>query len=544
MSYYERIKRRNAVLGAAVLAIAALAIMLLAGCAGPDHVRADAPQARAKNVILIIGDGFQLEHERAYNHYLTGSYDSGLRHQGFPYRGTVTTWDVTTYNRYAYTAGAPSITDDGFDPQWAGSFDPLLGYDLARGGALPWPESPVAALNSAAGRNYYGAKRKLSNTDKGAIAATDSASAATALATGFKTDDGNLAWRTGDKPDGSLKTIAEMLRAQKGGAIGVVTTVPFSHATPAAFVSHNVSRNHYQAIAREIVTKTQPDVVIGAGHPDFTSAIRKPDYTYIGAPVYDALKKSDKYVLAERRTGIDGGQSLLAAAGEAARAGRKLFGLYGGHEGNFEYAVPSGDGSSAVARGSIENPTLADASTAALTVLSRNPNGFFLMIEQGNIDWANHANHYRNLIGSMSDLDRAVRAVEAYVDRPGDDIDWSNTVLIVTTDHANSFMRIDPSKKLGKGRLPLQQSRPQGSAYLGAYMYPNREITYGPDGNGTGSHFNEPVTLYAKGPEPVLALFRSWEGAWYPGTTLIDNTQVFRVMMTALGLDDENRSGR
>ncbi|GEM_PF-6405696 len=54
--------------------------------------------------------------------------------------------------------------------------------------------------------------------------ATDSASSATTMSTGFKTDDGNIAWKPGDPPNGNLETIAEMLRREKGFAIGVAST--------------------------------------------------------------------------------------------------------------------------------------------------------------------------------------------------------------------------------------------------------------------------------------------------------------------------------
>jgi len=58
-----------------------------------------------------------------------------------------------------------------------------------------------------------------------------------------------------------------MYRNQRKAAIGVVTTVPFSHATPAGFVSHNKSRNNYLAISSEIINSVKPEVVIGGGHP-------------------------------------------------------------------------------------------------------------------------------------------------------------------------------------------------------------------------------------------------------------------------------------
>ncbi len=529
------------------LAAVVVLIMLsgLAGCSGSDAAASN--NAGAKNVILIIGDGMQLEHERAYNNYSTGSYDTGLEMWNFPYKGEASTWDVTTYNRYAYTAGAPTIADSGFDSQVTTSFAAALGYDPAKGGKMPYVQDAMAAVNSTAAVNYYGAKLKLRATDGGAVPATDSASAATALATGFKTDDGNVAWRTGDPDNGSLVTIAEMYRRQKKAAMGVVSTVPFSHATPAGFVSHNVSRNNYQAITKEIITQVRPEVVIGGGHPAYNdkAGISGPAaYQYIGAPEYANLQTSTEYVLAERKSGVDGGTTLLAKADQAISGKKKLFGLFGGAGGSFEYHNVSNDGTASITRGSIENPTLAQASTAALKVLSQNKNGFFLMIEQGDIDWANHADDYKGLMGGMWDLDLAVKAVEAFIDQPGDGVDWSNTLVIITSDHGNSYMRINTAMKLAKGKLPQQNPLSDGGAASGyatnvSYYYPGGEITYGFDGNGLNSHTNEPVTVYARGAgtQSLTAL----EGAWYPGTKLLDNTHIYKAMLDWLELTDENR---
>ncbi|MHB8771546.1 MAG: alkaline phosphatase [Syntrophales bacterium] len=538
-------KFRSRTLTAAVVIIMAISF---AGCSGSSGDPAVASDAAAKHVILIVGDGMQFEHERAYNNYVTGSYDTGLEMGNFPYKGQASTWDVTTYNRYAYTAGAATITDSGFDPRVTASFTAALGYDPAKGGKLPYAQDAMAAVNSPAAMSYYGAKLKLRATDGGAVPATDSASAATALATGFKTDDGNIAWRPGDPDNGSLVTIAEMYRNQKKAAMGVISTVPFSHATPAAFVSHNISRNNYQAITKEIITQVRPEVVIGGGHPAYNdkAGISGPAaYQYIGAPEYANLQSSTEYVLAERTSGVDGGSTLLAKADEAISGKKKLFGLFGGVGGSFEYHNVSNDGTTSITRGSIENPTLAQASTAALKVLSHNKNGFFLMIEQGDIDWANHADDYQGLIGGMWDLDQAVRAVEAFIDQPGDGVDWSNTLVIITSDHGNSFMRIDTAKKLAKGKLPQQNPTSDGGAPSGyapnvSYYYPGTEITYGFDGKGLNSHTNEPVTVYARGAgtQKLAAL----EGTWYPGTKLLDNTQLYSAMMDWLELTDENRA--
>jgi alkaline phosphatase len=457
----------------------------------------DAPASRneeAQHIILIVGDGMQLEHEIAASRYLYGK-DGALEFHKFPYKGFVSTWDVTTYNRYAAAYGA-----DLYDPE---AIDPYVGYDPAEGGTRPYP-TQKNHIND----DYF--LTKLGTPAK--YPATDSASAVTALATGFKTDDGNIAWLPGDPSNGAIKTIAELLREIKGRSIGVVSTVPFSHATPAGIVSHNVNRNNYAAIADEIIRTVQPEVVIGGGLGN----------TYISSALYNDLKAGNipVYRFVERQSGVDGALAIRGAALAAAAEGKKLFGLFGGPGGNFESPVPTDDGSSVVERATIENPLLKDAALAALTVLSRNPNGFFLMLEQGDIDWANHANDYNRMIGTMWDLNECVREVIDFVNQPGDGINWHNTLVIVTSDHGNSYMRLNGDKKLGAGDLPEQNGT----------TYPGGEVTY-----ASGDHTNELATLYAMGNGRFRRIFHEYEGSWYPRSRIIDNTQLFHIMMQAAG---------
>ena len=361
-------------------------------------------------------------------------------------------------------------------------------------------------------------------------AATDSASAATAWATGWKTDDGNIAWMPGDPDDGAIATIAEILRDRKDAAIGVVSTVPFTHATPAAHVAHNKSRSKYHDIAKEILGVTKPDVVIGGGHPDFGA-------TYMPVELLETIRETAEtpevdnagaeWVLAERKAGRDGAQWLLEAAQKAVAHGNKLFGLFGGAGGNFESPEPADlPGTPFVRRATVENPLLKDATLAALKVLGDDEDGFFAMIEQGDIDWANHANDYQRMIGTTWDLHEAVRAAMDWVDQPGDAVDWCNTLMIVTADHSNSYTRFN--KWPGPGDLPRQDGT---CSYGGpACTYPDKEVTY-----GSTSHTNELVRLYAVGQN--ASLFRRHEGRWYRGTRILDNTQIFDVMSAATGLE-------
>ncbi|MEI6215061.1 MAG: alkaline phosphatase [Desulfuromonadales bacterium] len=543
----QNLRKNRAVISFIVIAHLVLTI---AGC---GTTSSSSPVA--KNVILIIGDGMQLEHERAANNYLYGTSESGIEHQTFSYKGAVSSWDVQTYNRYAFANGSTkTITGNDFDPQNSSSFTATMGYDPSKGGKLPYRQDTTGQTS------YFGTKLKLSAADTANPdnPATDSASAATALATGFKTDSGNINWRTGGKqpdsgkqPDnGKLVTIAEMYRNQRKASIGVISTVPFSHATPAGFASHNKSRNNYTQIAQEMITSVRPDVVIGGGHPNYNDAAGitgKNAYQYIGEPEYNLLKNSSTtsgYTYVERKAGVVGSSSLLAAADAAVAGGKKLFGLYGGVGGNFEYHKVSNDGSATINRGSVENPTLADASRAALKVLSQNSNGFFLMVEQGDIDWANHSNDYAGMIGGVWDLNNAVKSIEAFIDsKTSPNLTWDNTLVIVTSDHGNSYMRL--KKDLPKGKLPKQNPINDGGAPAGydssvSYYYDPSEVTYGFGEKGINAHTNELVTLYARGAGSNG--FSGFEGSWYPGTRIIDNTHIYLTMMSALGLADENRS--
>lgn len=506
MCQKRSVKHRNRLL-ATLVAASMLTVAASAAVAG-EHHHQHHDKAPVKNVILFIGDGMQLQHEMAASRYLFGN-DMSMSWMKFPYRGQAATWDVTTYDRYAY-AMDPTLK---YAPD---AFNPLIGYDPAKGGVFPYPVDQN-------GLDSYFLTKLPTATLSPAHPATDSASAGTAMSTGIKTDDGNIAWLPGDPSDGALKTIAELLRSKKGKSIGVISTVPFNHATPAAFVSHNVSRNNYYTgykgytgvgIADEIISITKPDVVISGGHPMLDNPTYDTNKGYISKQLHDTLRNSADYVFAERQSGVDGGQSLLAAADIAAASGKKLFGLYGGKGGNFEYPVPSDTPNEpSVVRGSIENPSFADSVNAALTVLGKDRDGFFLMAEQGDIDWANHGNDFKSMVGTVVDLEEGVKAAIEFVNRPGDKIDWSNTLIMVTSDHSNSYMRLNPVKPLGKGDLPTQ---------IGA-SYPDGEVTYGSTG-----HTNELVSLYAIG--AGLDVLSSFEGRWYPGTRIVDNTHIYKTI--------------
>ena len=444
-----------------------------------------------RHIILMIGDGMPLVSEVATSRYLHGT-DYGLSFQALPHRSFVTTWDVDVYNARA--------DEFGVDHYSAESFDPTVGYNPELGGKAPYP----IVDDTDAIREYF---------SYGGWIYPDSASTATAMSTGIKTNSGAIAWLPGAGDQGAIETSAELLRRVYGMSIGLVTTVPFSHATPAGFFSHNPSRGNYTSIANEILNVVRPEVVIGGG--------------YQNSGYYDEMDleravASNDWIFSHWEEGVDSNDALLAASVRANQANKRLLGIYGGGD-RADHIVPipaNAPGNPQVDDSMLDRPTLPNASIAALEVLSRDPDGFFLLIEQGHIDWANHAQDFNGMIGCVWELDQAVQAVTQFVDRPDDEVDWSNTTLIVTADHSNGYMRF--GRTMGKGELRREVT----DTSSGTVSYPDGEVTY----FSPGTHTSELVDVYAKG--FAAAKIHDYEYV-YPGCKIMDDASIYRLTLDA-----------
>lgn len=551
----------------------------------------------AKYVIMVIGDGMQLEHERAGSQYLYGSPDSLSWHR-LTYKCNMTTWDSTTYGRAAWAKGEKEYNKDDFMPG--------IGYSVFFGGVQPYDLTPdlgaVQMGNSGFtyGQEAYFLSRYVafgetdfdldcspSDYKKKFYLCTDSAAAGTAFSCGLKTEAGNIAWAAGGKDgfvygkstedgdpmDGAFTTICERFRDQKGAAFGTLSSVPFNHATPAAFVSHNPDRNNYYTgrrswykgigLCEDICYGTTPDVVIGGGYPSDPSANESSwGSGYVSYGVYnDIVNGNTEYVYAGTGLSIPNYASIDNAAdaivaGTAAR--NKLWSTWESSNWDGPYAIGDG-GTVSFARDSAGTnmfgttdplvdddpmiggiPSLEHATVKALDVLKKNggSNGFFVMVEQGDIDWANHANDYAWMVGTVWEMHKTVDAIVRYVEQDAD-MNWDNTLLVVTTDHGNNYMRLarDASGHivLGKGELPTQTATGAGTGggqypYEGSFSYDASEVTISSD-----YHTNELVRVYAKG--AGAAAIEMYEGLWYPGTRIIDNTQLHHAMAKAAYID-------
>lgn len=236
---------------------------------------------------------------------------------------------------------------------------------------------------------------------------TDSAAAATALATGFRTETGRLA----TLPDGTVVESILLKAKEMGKSTGVVAKVSITDATPAAFLVNADARALEREIAAAIL-QTNTDVLLGGGADAFgiNPFTKKPKSN---ALIHQALEQGYTFV-ADR-------EELLNLE---VTPGLKLIGLFIGGDMSFEITrLPT-------------EPSLLEMASRALEVVSQNPNGFFLVIEGSRIDRAGHTNSIKELVGEMLMFDQVVGlALEFARSNPG-------TLVVVTADHETGGLAI------------------------------------------------------------------------------------------------------
>ncbi|MDT0122969.1 alkaline phosphatase [Paenibacillus sp. RRE4] len=232
---------------------------------------------------------------------------------------------------------------------------------------------------------------------------TDSASAATAMSSGVKTYNAAIAVDTNQK---NVKTVLEQAK-QIGKSTGLVATSEITHATPAAFGAHDISRKNMDAIANDyydelINGKHKVDVLLGGGKTNF---IRKDR---------DLTKEFQKagYSYVTDRT------SLLA------NKNKQVLGLFA--DGGLDKFI---DRTSAT-------PSLAEMTNSAIDRLKTNKQGFFLMVEGSQIDWAGHDN---DIVGAMSEMEDFAKAFKAAIDFAKKD---GQTLVVATADHSTGGLTL------------------------------------------------------------------------------------------------------
>ncbi|WP_457807671.1 alkaline phosphatase [Kushneria sp. EE4] len=232
---------------------------------------------------------------------------------------------------------------------------------------------------------------------------TDSAAAGTAFATGQKTDNGRIS----TAPDGQdLESIVDLAQAA-GKSTGVVSTSSVTHATPAVFGANVADRNDATTIAEQFIGNDQLDVMLGGGLQYFTSE----EDGGMAASDLLAQAESQGYTFAGNATDLESVE------------GDRLLGLFADDAMDTSYGE-SGD----------DQPTLAQMTQTALDTLSQNEDGFFMMVEGSQIDWAGHANDAGWAMNDSLAFEDAVKTAQQFSEENPD------TLIVIAPDHETGGM--------------------------------------------------------------------------------------------------------
>ncbi len=349
----------------------------------------------------------------------------------------------------------------------------------------------------------------------------DSASTATAMVTGVKTNFGAISVDETAKPGictaGNLTTILEMAEA-KGLSTGVVSTARVTHATPAALYAHVVNRNMERDaehgcpdIASQLIDFPYGDgleVALGGGYPAFIPSTRADQRDLVTE--WLATGSGARFVRTR--------EELRTVDSDTSR----LLGLFS--DSHMDYEMRRGP----------EQPSLTEMTEAAINLVQGNRKGFFLMIEGGRIDHGHHAGNAGLALTETIEFSNAIRRATELVD--------DNTLIIVTADHShvmtmagypargNPILGISgpdsnkmPYTTLGYGN---------GPGYRGGNRPDLTNVdTTAPDflqeatvPTASETHGGEDVPVYAKGPG----------SQWVNG--VMEQNVIFHVMKAALRL--------
>lgn len=340
--------------------------------------------------------------------------------------------------------------------------------------------------------------------------------------------------RCGSANGVAAPTILELAKA-RGKAVGAVTTTELTHATPASTFSHACHRDAVYTIAQQIVPGGAGynaalgdgvDVLMGGGRNHFTprDAGRNPEGRPDGR---DLMKEfaAQGYAVAATRAEM-----------QSARVGRKFVGIYSASS-HLDYTL----------KRRAEQPTLAEMTAKSIELLSKDPDGFFLMVEGGKIDHALHDTNAKNALAETVAFDEAVQTA---LDRmraldPG----LENTLIVVTADHDHTMV-LSGYPKRGNPILDVLRDYATGEPKKDADGKTFTTLMFGNGPNRPDLRADvDSATALGDGYLQEAGVRTPWEShgggdvklyaigagsAPFKGT--IENTQVFHLMKAAAGL--------
>jgi len=246
---------------------------------------------------------------------------------------------------------------------------------------------------------------------------TDSAASGTALATGSKTYNGAIGV---DTAGSAVTNITEVL-SPLGWSTGVVATSTISHATPASFYAHVFVRSMEEMIAQQLL-ESEIDFFAGGGLARFVGRSDSLDLFPLAAEAGFLL-------------------DTVALASPGSLDGEKKYGFLLAQGGMPTMLEGRGD-------------FLPEATNLAISHLSQNPEGFFLMVESSQIDWAGHANDRDYLIAEMLDFEKVIKAALDFAEKDG------QTLVVVSADHETGGFTLSAGENANTGASDYKEIGP------------------------------------------------------------------------------------
>jgi alkaline phosphatase len=396
---------------------------------------------------------------------------------------------------------------------------------------------------------------------------TDSANSASAYATGHKTSNNAMGLYTFDVRDygqtaAKVENMVELAK-KAGMSTGLVTTSEITDATPASMFAHTVQRSLMQDIVDQLYNPPQrPDVIMGGGAAWFWPK------SVAGSKRNDETDMIARFEAAGYRFA---GSAAELNAVDAGSAGA-LLGLF--HHSNMNVYVDKAIEKNPEVLGNFpDQPALFDMTQKAIDILSKNNRGFFLMVEGASIDKQLHAMDWERSIWDAIEFDQAVGAAKRFADLHDD------TLVIVVGDHNHSvsvYGTIDNSRS-GRDRVRVYENAAFPTyTYTNGTGFPDSMVTDITPAIGYGNHpdYYEDYKYHPRQSAPAVmrdgraaanrtgredgvlregnlpynqtqevhsaddvTLTAYGAGSNFFNRTIIDNTEVFRAIINALGLD-------
>lgn len=261
---------------------------------------------------------------------------------------------------------------------------------------------------------------------------TDSSAASSSWGGGARVNNGAL--NIGPKGEENLPIWHKMKAV--GKKIGVVTTVPVTHATPAGFCVMNKSRNAQPQIALDYL-ELKLDIILGGGQKYFDSNKREDKQD-----VYSKYRQAGYHVCVDKNEM------------SKAKNNQPILGVFA--EDALPYQVDRNNQPSQV----VAAPSLAEMTSQAIAQMKNHSKGFALQIESGKVDWAAHANDVAGLIHEQLQFDEAIQVAMDFAREDGE------TLVIITSDHGNANPGTIYGKKNNERFDALQQFTASNEAIL------------------------------------------------------------------------------